>query len=76
MAMAKSVNTNRIFLLLAGVVVAIFIAWQAQSLVNVIGNRLAVQKVNTFETSTLLSLPDILLQGWTVGQRIIKQFAN
>jgi len=58
--MVRSINRTRIFLILAGVAVAVLIAWPTQRVDKAIGNRLAIQKINTNKVSLLKSLPDIL----------------
>lgn len=72
--MSRSANTNRLFLLLAGIVVAIFIAWLTQRMDKVKEIRSTTQKVNTNKMSN--SLPGIFGQSGSLIKEIIRIVAQ
>ena len=66
--MVRTVSTNRVFFMVAGVVVAVLIAWQINCADKVVGNPLAIQKINTNKILPLISFPGIL--SWS--RKIVK----
>ena len=70
-AMAKSVNTHRIFLLLVGIAVAVILAWQTQRVDNVNGNRPAIQNMNMNKTSLLIVPAAVLSQSKEIVKIIL-----
>jgi len=75
MIKTKSVNRNRIVLLVTGVLIAIFIASQAEHLDKRNIDESVNQKVNPTAMFVLIPLPGILLQSGRYIKEIIRIIA-
>jgi len=72
MIKTKSVNKNRIVLLVTGVLIAIFIASQAKHLDKRNMDDSVNQRINSTAMYVLIPLPDFLLQSGRYIKEIIR----